>query len=132
MGYYRQRLRGAGSINYKQESSANLALLGMCVLKNGRCSNTAASAQLQSHPSNLALSSTIIQSHIPYSSADASASCRYNPCSAAIYQYLSPLLNTSDQHFPWSRRIQMTPYRTAMHNCMSSQQRMQTSTLRKL
>ena len=67
----------------------------MYVLKNGRCSDTAVSSPLQSHPSNPALSSAIIQSHILYSSADANAPCRYSPFSTAIYQYLSPLPNAT-------------------------------------
>lgn len=47
------------------------------------------------------------------------------------HPYQTPFV-TSDQRFPWSRRIQMTPYKTAMHNCMSLQQGMYTFTPSKL
>ena len=47
------------------------------------------------------------------------------------HPYQMPLVS-SHQHFPWSRRFQMTPYRTATHNYMSSQQGIWTFTPRKL
>lgn len=99
----------------------NLDRLHVCAVKNARRSDTALPPQLQSNPSNLALSSTSPTSHTALQTTSAVHCCE--SLSRAVYHtyYCQTPLATPDQHIR-SRRIQTTPYRTAMHSNMSSSQ----------